>query len=182
MANGIGGATPPVLASLGHPYENNAYQLNQGKRLYTWFNCKECHADGGGNIGPALMDGWWRYGPDPASIFATIRDGRPHGMPAFGDKMTTDQIWQLTGYVRTIGAMSASTAAPSRNDDLQSRPAENRTPGGQPAAAAGGLVNRRETGSVLLDFTGCAAARAPAAAAGNRRSTRTGQTRGTCMA
>jgi cytochrome c oxidase cbb3-type subunit 3 len=128
MANGIGGATPPVLASLGHPYENNAYQINQGKRLYTWFNCRECHADGGGNVGPALMDGWWRYGPDPVSIFTSIRDGRPHGMPSFGDKMTTDQIWQLTGYVRTIGAMSASTAAPSRNDDLQSRPAENRTP------------------------------------------------------
>jgi cytochrome c oxidase cbb3-type subunit III len=128
MANGIGGAPPPVLANLGHLYENNAYQLNQGKRLYAWFNCKSCHADGGGNIGPALMDGWWRYGPDPASIFATIRDGRPHGMPAFGDKMTTDEVWQLTGYVRTIGAMSASTAAPSRNDDLQSRPAENRTP------------------------------------------------------
>jgi cytochrome c oxidase cbb3-type subunit 3 len=137
MANGIGGAPAPVLTNLGHPYENNAYQLNQGKRLYAWFNCKGCHADGGGNIGPALMDGWWRYGRDPASIFATIRDGRPHGMPAFGDKMTTDQVWQLTGYIRAIGAMSASTAAPSRNDDLQSRPSENRAPaaGGAPPRA-----------------------------------------------
>ena len=128
MANGIGGMPAPVLTNLGHPYENNAYQLNQGKRLYAWFNCKDCHADGGGNIGPALIDGWWRYGPDPASIFATIRNGRPHGMPAFGDKMTTEQVWQLTGYVRALGAMSASTAAPSRNDDLESRPAENRGP------------------------------------------------------
>jgi cytochrome c oxidase cbb3-type subunit III len=98
MPNGIGGAPPPVLTALGHPYESNAYQLNQGKRLFTWFNCKGCHADGGGNTGPALMDGWWRYGPDPASIFATIRNGRPNGMPAFGDKMTTDEIWQLVGY------------------------------------------------------------------------------------
>ena len=132
MPNGIGGAPPPVLTALGHPYENNAYQLNQGKRLFTWFNCKGCHADGGGNTGPALMDGWWRYGPDSASIFATIRNGRPNGMPAFGDKMTTDQIWQLVGYVRTIGAMSARTAAPSRNDDLQSRPSENRAPAANP--------------------------------------------------
>jgi cytochrome c oxidase cbb3-type subunit III len=74
------------------------------------------------------MDGWWRYGPDPASIFATIRNGRPNGMPAFGDKMTTDEIWQLVAYVRTIGAMSARTAAPSRNDVLHSRPSENRAP------------------------------------------------------
>src|SRR5438034_10372438 len=73
MANGIGGASPNVLAALGHPYDSNAYQLNQGKRLYSWFNCTGCHADGGGASGPALIDGWWRYGPDPASIFATIR-------------------------------------------------------------------------------------------------------------
>jgi cytochrome c oxidase cbb3-type subunit III len=128
MANEIGGSPPPVLAALGHPYETNAYQLNQGKRLYSWFNCNGCHADGGGASGPALIDGWWRYGPDPASIFATIRDGRPNGMPAFGDKLTTEQIWQLTGYVRSMGAYSASTAAPSRNDDMQTRPAENRAP------------------------------------------------------
>jgi cytochrome c oxidase cbb3-type subunit III len=128
MPNAIGGDSPPVLRALGHPYENNAYQLNQGKRLYAWFNCKGCHADGGGDSGPALLDGWWRYGPDPASLFATIRNGRPNGMPAFGDKMTADQIWQLVGYVRTIGAMSAKTAASSRNDDLQSRPSENRAP------------------------------------------------------
>jgi len=128
MPNDIGGAPPPVLRSLGQPYENNAYQLSQGKRLYTWFNCKGCHADGGGNTGPALVDGWWRYGPDPASLFVTIRNGRPHGMPAFGDKLTSDQIWQLAGYVRSVGAMSASTAAPSRNDDLHSRPSENRSP------------------------------------------------------
>jgi mono/diheme cytochrome c family protein len=38
---------------------------------------------------------------------ASIRDGRPHGMPAFRDKMTIEQIWQLAGYVQTIGAYSA---------------------------------------------------------------------------
>ena len=74
---------PRVFVAQGSPYENNAYQLGQGKRLYDWFNCKGCHANGGGASGPALIDGWWRYGPDPVSIFLSIRDGRPHGMPAF---------------------------------------------------------------------------------------------------
>ena len=74
------------------------------------------------------MDGWWRYGPDRVSVFLSIRDGRPNGMPAFGDRLTTEQIWQLTGYVRTIGAWSGKTAAPSRNDEMQSRPSENRAP------------------------------------------------------
>jgi cytochrome c oxidase cbb3-type subunit 3 len=62
------------------------------------------------------------------SIAASIRDGRPHGMPPFRDKMTSEQIWQLAGYIQTIGAYSAKTAAPGRNDDKQTRPAENRAP------------------------------------------------------
>jgi cytochrome c oxidase cbb3-type subunit 3 len=133
MANRINGATPTVLAALGDPFDGNAYQLSQGKRLYASFNCQGCHADGGGGgSAPALMDGWWRYGPDRVSIFLSIRDGRPHGMPAFGDRMTTDQIWQLTGYLRTLGSRIAKAAAPSRNDAMQSHPAENRAPAAIP--------------------------------------------------
>jgi cytochrome c oxidase cbb3-type subunit 3 len=128
MPNRINGAPPRVISAQGEPFESNAWQLNQGKQLYTWFNCKTCHANGGGDSGPALMDGWWRYGPDQLSIFLSIRDGRPNGMPAFRDYLTSDQIWQLTGYVRTIGAYSGKTAAPSRNDEMQSRPSENRAP------------------------------------------------------
>jgi cytochrome c oxidase cbb3-type subunit 3 len=128
MPNGISGAPPNVYFALDKPYESNAYNLSQGKRLYSWFACKSCHGDGQGGIGPAFLDGWWYYGPETVSIFASIRDGRPHGMPAFRDKMTTEQIWQLAGYVQTIGAYRAKTAAPSRNDEKQTRPAENRAP------------------------------------------------------
>ena len=128
MADRIGGAPPDVLSALGEPYESNAYNLGEGKRLYAWFNCKGCHADGGGASGPGLMDGWWRYGADPVSVFVSLRDGRPNGMPAFGDKLTTEQMWQLVGYVRSIGRASAVNGAPSRNDEMQSRPAENRAP------------------------------------------------------
>jgi cytochrome c oxidase cbb3-type subunit III len=128
MPNGISGAPPQVYFALGSPYETNAYNLGQGKRLYSWFGCESCHADGRGGIGPSFLDGWWLYGPEMVSIFASIRDGRPHGMPAFRDKMTTEQIWQLAGYVQTIGAYSAKTAAPSRNDAKQTRPSENRAP------------------------------------------------------
>jgi cytochrome c oxidase cbb3-type subunit III len=128
MPDRIGGAPPDTDVVLGNPYLTNAYNLNQGKQFYTWFNCQGCHADGGGVTGPAFVDGWWRYGSEAVSIFASIRDGRPHGMPAYGPRLTTEQIWQLTGYIRTIGAFSAKTAAPSRNDAMQTRPAENRAP------------------------------------------------------
>ena len=128
MPNGIGGAPPPASVALGHTYRGNAYQLAQGKRLFAWFNCRGCHFDGGGGMGPALTGGWWRYGPDAVSIFVSIRDGRPNGMPSFREKLTTEQIWQLTGYVQSLGALSARTAAPSRDDEMQARPAENRAP------------------------------------------------------
>jgi cytochrome c oxidase cbb3-type subunit III len=128
MPNGISGAPPEVYFALDKPYESNAYELSQGKRLYSWFGCKSCHGDGQGGIGPSFLDGWWLYGPEMISITSSIRDGRPHGMPAFKDKMTSEQIWQLAGYVQTIGAYSAKTAAPGRDDDKQTRPAENRGP------------------------------------------------------
>lgn len=128
MPDLIAGAPPDAYVAMDRSYERNAFQLSQGKRLYTWFNCKGCHADGGGAAGPAFLDGWWRYGPNPVSIFVSIRDGRPHGMPPFRDRMTAEQIWQLTGYVQTIGAYSAKTAAPGRNDEMQSRPTESRAP------------------------------------------------------
>jgi cytochrome c oxidase cbb3-type subunit 3 len=128
MPNGISGAPPQLYYELDRPYETNAYNLSEGKRLYAWFDCKACHADGQGGTGPSFLDGWWYYGPEMVSIFASIRDGRPHGMPAFRDRMTTEQIWQLAGYVQTIGAYAAKTAAPGRNDEKQTRPGENRAP------------------------------------------------------
>ena len=128
MPNGIAGTPPEAYFALDRPYETNAYDLSQGKRLYAWFGCSTCHAAGQGSSGPSFLDGWWYYGPEMVSIFASIRDGRPHGMPAFRDKMTTDEIWQLAGYIQTLGAYRAKTAAPSRNDDHQVYPAENRAP------------------------------------------------------
>ncbi|PTM97329.1 cytochrome c oxidase cbb3-type subunit 3 [Mycoplana dimorpha] len=128
MPDGIGGTSPEVYFAMGKPYESTGFDLSQGKRLYSWFGCSQCHGDGRGGKGPSFIDGWWLYGPSMVSIVASIRNGRPHGMPAFKDKMTSDQIWQLAGYVRSMGAYSASVVAPSRNDDKTSRPAENRAP------------------------------------------------------
>ena len=65
-------------------YEGNAYALSEGKRLYSAFNCKGCHSEGGGAIGPPLMDDRWFYGFEPDQIFDTISRGQPNGMPAFG--------------------------------------------------------------------------------------------------
>lgn len=107
----------------------NAFHMSEGKRLFGWFNCSGCHANGGGAIGPPLMDEKWIYGSSMENIHATIRDGRPNGMPAFRDKIPDDQIWELSAYVRSLAGLASAAAAPSRNDDMMPHPSENRLPG-----------------------------------------------------
>jgi cytochrome c oxidase cbb3-type subunit 3 len=81
-------------------------EIDRGERLYQLFNCDGCHArgGGGGDIGPALMDDTWRYGGDPASIRASIAEGRPNGMPAFAGTIPRRQIVQIAAYVRSMSA------------------------------------------------------------------------------
>jgi len=122
-----GGASQPLPTQ--NRYEENAFAISQGKRLFSWFNCVGCHANGGGGSGPALMDDKWIYGHEPANIFETIVRGRPNGMPAFGGKIPEAQVWQLVAYVRSIGGFVGSAAAPGRNDDMQtSGPESTRDP------------------------------------------------------
>jgi cytochrome c oxidase cbb3-type subunit 3 len=128
----------------GERYENNAYHLSQGKKYYAWFNCTGCHANGGGDIGPALMDDKWIYGGSIDNIVQSIREGRPNGMPSFRGRIPDDQIWEIAGYVRSMQRSVPQDAAPQREDDLNSHPGENRLPattpspnGAEPAGAAG---------------------------------------------
>ncbi len=36
----------------------------------------------------------------PENIYATIINGRPNGMPAFGGKIPPQQVWQIVAYVQ----------------------------------------------------------------------------------
>jgi len=114
-------------ASAGNPFEQNAQGLADGKRLFDSFNCSGCHAQGGGDKGPALMDDKWVYGSDAQNIVASILEGRPNGMPAFGGRVNETQAWQLAAYVRSLSGLVPKDAAPSRNDSMTGHPAENQT-------------------------------------------------------
>ncbi|RYF36408.1 MAG: cytochrome c [Comamonadaceae bacterium] len=117
-------------------YDDNAYAVSEGRRLYRWYNCSGCHANGGGNIGPALMDSQWRYGSDPQSLFDTIVKGRPDGMPSFGGHIPEDQVWKIVAYVRAMGGAVRQDVATSRPDSLYPGKPENfRSP--QPAIGKG---------------------------------------------
>src|SRR5690606_8387924 len=106
-------------------FEDNAYATAEGKRLFVAFNCVGCHANGGGGMGPALMDGDWIYGGRPEQIYASIMDGRPNGMPAFGGKVWPEQAWMLAAYVRSLSGQAPLDAAPARSDHMQSKPPES---------------------------------------------------------
>jgi cytochrome c oxidase cbb3-type subunit III len=124
----LGGGVTEAVKNVS-PYDENAFAVNQGKRLYRWYNCNGCHGSGGGgSIGPALMDSEWRYGSDAASIFATITQGRPNGMPSFGGHIPDDQVWQLVAYVRSMNGLLRKDVAPSRADALYPGPPENARP------------------------------------------------------
>jgi cytochrome c oxidase cbb3-type subunit III len=114
---------------------DSAYFVAQGKLLFTEYNCYGCHAHGGGDMGPALMDGQWIYGPDPAVIFYSIAAGRPNGMPAFGTRLPAYQVWQLTAYVRSMSGLGPKDAAPGRKDSMESGAPENSRAPEQPRRA-----------------------------------------------
>ena len=117
-----GSASPGDVAQ---PYAENAWGASEGKRLYSRFNCVGCHANGGGGLGPALMDDLWIYGSDDASVFETIAKGRPNGMPAFGSRVTESQIWMLAAYVESMSGRLPMDVLPSRSDHLRASTPEN---------------------------------------------------------
>ena len=106
-------------------HEENAYSVSQGKTLFRWFNCNGCHSAGGGGMGPALMDDKWRYGSESESVYASIMQGRPNGMPPFRGRITEDQAWQLVAYVRSMSGLLSMDVAPGRNDGISATVPEN---------------------------------------------------------
>jgi cytochrome c oxidase cbb3-type subunit 3 len=102
----------------GRSYENNAWGISEGQQLFNWFNCVGCHGRGGGGSGPALMDPEWIYGSVPTDVFASIAEGRPNGMPAFGNQLSNDQIWKLVAYVRSLARLERGDTFSVRSDSM----------------------------------------------------------------
>lgn len=122
-----GGAPSSGSASTPADYakfEQSAYAVSEGKRLFSAYNCVGCHAHGGGGIGPALMDSIWIYGSRPDQIYSDIVQGRPNGMPSFGGKIPEYQVWELVAYVRSMSGQLPSDIAPSRSDEMAVAKAE----------------------------------------------------------
>ena len=122
-----GNANVPPLDPRAAKFEGNAPSIAEGQRLYSQMNCVGCHSHGGGGMGVALMDGKWRYGGRIDQIAASIKEGRPNGMPAWRGRLTDDQIWQLSAYVRTLSGQERKDAVSARADEVSNTPPQTQT-------------------------------------------------------
>jgi len=107
-------------------YYDNPQAVVDGKRLFQQFNCSGCHSNGGGGMGPDLMDGTWIYGSRLEQIHQTLVEGRPNGMPSWADKIPDPQLWELAAYVRSM-SLPRTLAA-------QNGPTPSQTPAPVPRA------------------------------------------------
>lgn len=118
---------PRKIDTMPNPYEGNVHAIDEGGRLYEWFNCNGCHgAIGGGAIGPPLRDAAWIYGSSAEHVYRSIADGRAQGMPAFGGRIPEDSLWKIVAFVRALG----ETAASEQEGSVATQ--EERSPGAQP--------------------------------------------------
>src|SRR6476469_1645086 len=63
----------PTLDSthVANAYQENAYAITEGQRLFGWYNCSGCHANGGGGMGPPLIDDFFIYGDATENVYET---------------------------------------------------------------------------------------------------------------
>ena len=105
---GFPSAIKPIL--IKNPYEGDKRATGVGAQLFVAYNCLDCHgAEGSGAMGPSFQDGRWHFGGSPGEVFESIYQGRPDGMPAWGGRISNDQIWMLTAYVRSLSSKDLST-------------------------------------------------------------------------
>jgi cytochrome c oxidase cbb3-type subunit 3 len=141
-----GGGSPPAPDPEGAKYDGNAQAIATGKRLFDWYNCSGCHFHGAGGIGPSLMDTSWIYGDRIDQIYASIYQGRPNGMPSWGAKLSTTEIWELAAYIRSAA------------NDAKSIPMTTAPP---PAVPVGGAKTVDAPSPAIVDLPQASANAAP---------------------
>jgi mono/diheme cytochrome c family protein len=95
---------------LRNPHEGDKAATATGARLFVAYNCIDCHgAEGAGAMAPSFQDGRWHFGGSAGAVFESIYQGRPDGMPSWGGRISNDQIWMLTSYVRSLATLDLTT-------------------------------------------------------------------------
>ena len=103
------GEAPTVSLSTANPLSSDPNAVTEGRKLFLSMNCAGCHGyDAKGGMGPNLTDTAWRYGGAPIDVYKSIYEGRPKGMPAWGNGLPPRPIWQLVAYIQSLGGTSSA--------------------------------------------------------------------------
>ena len=92
-----------------NPFANNPSAATAGAKLYAQA-CLGCHGgEGRGDRGSAL-NGRMKHGNLDGEIFLSIRNGILNTqMPGF-KKLTSDQVWQLVSYLRSLNPTAVAVS------------------------------------------------------------------------
>ena len=114
-----GNGHAPAENPTAKQYQNDPKAIADGGQLFNWMNCSGCHFHGAGGMGPPFFnDGHFIYGGRLDQIYASIYQGRPNGMPSWGQKLSSQQIWSLAAYVKALSEPSEQklTGGPPMTD------------------------------------------------------------------
>ncbi len=94
-----------------NPFSGNAQAVAAGQTLYNQA-CVACHGTAArGDRAPSLATGAFPHGAADGEIFINIRGGiRGTQMPGF-NQLSTDQIWQIVTYLRSLAPTATAPAA-----------------------------------------------------------------------
>lgn len=107
-----------AIALAGCGGEGTNQSLEEGERLFADSGCRFCHtleqAGASGTKGPNLDTSQ----PDAETVIRRVTDGG-NGMPAFGEKLSADQIEALGAYVSSAATGSLAGVAAFEPDDTE---------------------------------------------------------------
>ena len=93
------GPSDPRIA----PIEASFDKISQGGRYFTWYGCGGCHAQGAPGA-RELGDPNWRRGGGFDQVYGAIAN-HPGISPPYGMRIPTEQLWQITAYVRSLPSL-----------------------------------------------------------------------------
>ena len=111
------GAAAPAAKTMKNPVASTPASITAGAGVYKKY-CAFCHGLTGKGDGPLapkdshpadLTDAKWDRGSSDGDIFTVIRDGAgpKFDMKGFRSRLTTDEMWSLVHYLRSIGPQGA---------------------------------------------------------------------------
>lgn len=107
-------------------YLSDATSLEAGKKIFV-IACAACHAaDGGGTVGPNLVDDYWLHGGSMSDIFKSIKYGWPEkGMKSWKDDYSPAQIAQITSYIKSLKGTKPGTPKEPQGELYKEKPVQD---------------------------------------------------------